>query len=276
MGLDLEDDGAINRHRSPVAASYSATSINKRSGKRESEADRLKVHDISIPSVNITTESLAKSGMAMVESSGSNENNGVINEDNNDDDDIMKYVGDMNTKPKTELEKLARQHIELQLKYKDLERSNANLVSQDGKDLRRRRLTQEVVELRKERDHQANDIKSLLLQLMELKTSHKLMHSKLLDQQIHLQNMEAQYLHLQNIYTKVVTDQHENEEKYQADVTYLVKLLNSLTLGGNYCNIDGKDSMAGGNVFDASNNKSHETKTGVDDIGAVGKEADRG
>ena len=228
--LGLDSDEGVN---------WMITNPSSTSGKDESKG--LLVHDIEVPNIQITKEGLEKSGIAMVEAK---------NDDIPDINDVQAWAGDLSFDPKTDLEKLARIHIDLQVKYSDLNRACGDMFesipqqdisnSKDSKTLilqrpkSRLQLSRELVKLRKVRDIRTNENKKLLRSLMEAGVPIKSQNTKLVDQRNDLRNMEEQYSNLQNIFSKMVTDFHANEKNYQENVSYLTQLLNAITLGGNY------------------------------------------
>ena len=228
VGLDI-DEGSNWMMPNPTVSST------------KDEDKGLLVHDVEVPEIELTRESLEKSGMAMVEAS---------KDDIPDIHDVQAWAGDLKRDPTTDLEKLARMHIDLHVKYSDLNRSCGDMFESvsnhngdDGNSREKRlvqkpksrlQLSKELMELRKEKDLRSNDTKKLLRSLVEAGVTIKSQSAKLVDQRNHLQHMEEQYSHLQTIFTKMVTDFHANEKKYQENVTHLTQLLNAITLGGNY------------------------------------------
>ena len=89
----------------------------------EGEDNRLDVHDIELPDVMITDESLAKSGMAMKEAE----------KRELDIDDVRDWVGDLKTTPETNLQQLARAYIDLRLKHADLQRACGDMFEDAGR-----------------------------------------------------------------------------------------------------------------------------------------------
>ena len=89
----------------------------------EGEENRPDVHDIELPDVMITDESLAKSGMAMKEAE----------KKELEIDDVRDWVGDLKTTPQTNLQQLSRAYIDLRLKHADLQRACGDMFEEAGR-----------------------------------------------------------------------------------------------------------------------------------------------